>query len=231
MRIIIVDDELLIAEMLKEMLQDLTYEVLAIAKNYLQACKYLEAYKDGIDLVFLDINLNDAKSGLDIAALIKEQYDVPFFFLTSYSDKQTIDAALLLQPEGYLMKPFEDADIYSTIELFKARRKRTIEGEKKSTVIKDGTKSIKLEESEVVYMKSDNIYVEIFTKDKKYVVRNSLSKFMEESGFNKIIRVHRTYAVNIDRVKAVNGEFVFVEEEKIPFSRNHREEIFSHFKK
>src|SRR5688572_25699223 len=96
--ILIVEDELLIAEMLRQMLIDLGYKVAGIAANYDQALRYLQE-DIRIDLCFLDINLQGKHSGFDVARELRSRHTVPFVFLTSYSDRKTISEAASLQPE------------------------------------------------------------------------------------------------------------------------------------
>jgi two-component system, LytTR family, response regulator LytT len=229
MKILIVEDELLIAEMLKEMLIDLGHEVMAIAKNFPIAQTELDKQND-IDFCFLDINLHSDKSGLDVAALINEKYFIPFAFLTSYSDKSKISEALEYKPEAYLVKPFSEIDLFTTLELIKGRTALSnLEKEPQSVIIKDGTKNIKLNVDEILWLKSDNIYVEIKTTAKTHLIRNSLVQFLEEMNTMCMERVHRTYAVNINHVNAVTGQYLIIGETKIPLSRKYREEILTKF--
>ncbi len=221
MRIGIVEDELLIAEMLKVMLQDLGHEVAALVDNYDEAKIFLE--KQNLDLVFLDINLRTVNNGFDIARLINETSKIPFLFLTSYSDKQTITEAMIYQPQAYLIKPFSEIDLFTTLELVKSKKIKKIADQ--NLIIKDGTANIKINLKDIIYLKSDNIYVTIKTEIKSYLVRTSLNKILEEISNSEITRVHRTYAVNVQLVQAVSSNFVMVAGEKIPLSRIHRNEL------
>ena len=111
LNILIVEDELLIAEMLKEMLLELDCNVIYVAKNYDQALEVLKN-PNTINLAILDINLSETKSGFDVAKLINQEYKLPFIFLTSYSDKNTVKEAISLKPESYLIKPFTKTDLF-----------------------------------------------------------------------------------------------------------------------
>ena len=87
LNILIVEDELLIAEMLKEMLLDLNYNVVAIAKTYDLALFFLEKHKE-INFAFLDINLSESKNGFDVAKQINEVYQMPFVFFNLLFNKR-----------------------------------------------------------------------------------------------------------------------------------------------
>lgn len=226
MKILIVEDELLIAEMLKEMLQDMGYSIAGIAKNYAQATTLLQSHSD-IDLCFLDINLQAEQSGFDVAGFINEKLYIPFVFLTSYSDRKTIAEAAHFKPQSYLLKPFTETDLFATLEIIKARKSG--QGASQSVTIKDGTSTVKIQLHEIKYLKSENIYVEVKTNAKTYLVRNSLSRFLEELSLDALVRVHRTYAVNMYHVKAISGDSLLVGDEKIPLSRMHRDVLIQKF--
>ncbi len=230
MQILIVEDELLIAEMLKEMLLELGHKVVAIAKNYELALSKLEEIPQ-INFCFIDINLKTEKSGLDVATFINENNKIPFAFLTSYSDKVTVANAMEFKPQAYLIKPFTEMDLFTTIELVKARQHTTQNvGAQETILIKEGNKSIKINIEDITWVKSDNVYVEINTNSKKYLVRNSLAQFLEESNSNSIKRVHRTYAVNVKKIDAISGQILLIGSAKIPISRKHRDEVITSFK-
>ena len=113
--ILIVEDEPAIAEDIKDILLDNNYRVADIANTYDQAVDKLASKE--IDLVFLDIALRGNGSGLDIAHLINQKYSLPFIFLTSFSDKDTIREVVDLKPSGYLVKPFKEKDLAPAIEV------------------------------------------------------------------------------------------------------------------
>ncbi len=229
MNILIVEDELLIAEMLKEMLIDLKHTIIGIAKNFATAEVLLQK-NELIDFCFLDINLHSEKSGYDVANLINAKYKIPFVFLTSYSDKSTIEIALAYKPQAYLIKPFSEIDLFTTIELVKTRVSILPQQKEQETiVIKDGVKTFKLTINEILWLKSDNIYIEIKTIKKTHLIRNSLVQFLDEINVPCFKRVHRTFAVNINQVHAVAGQHLLIGNEKIPLSRKFREEILLNF--
>lgn len=228
MNILIVEDEFLIAEMLKEMLTDLGHLIVAIVKNY-KATEVVLQKNPNIDFCFLDINLKSDKSGMDVAALINEKYKLPFAFLTSYSDKATVGLAMEHNPEAYLLKPFTEADLFITLSLISKRKAANVYVNN-SILIKDGSKSIKLDSRDVIWLKSDSVYVEIKTKSKKHLVRNSLSAFLAELKSDNIIRIHRAFAVNINYVEAISGQHIIIGDEKFPLSRKHRNEFIAKFK-
>jgi two-component system, LytTR family, response regulator LytT len=119
--ILIVEDNLMIAEMAKQMLLELGYSVVGVAKNYAETNRYLEQSRP-IDVAILDINLSDEKSGIDVGVLLRDKYKIPFVYLTSYTDPQTIKAAVSTAPSAYLIKPFSKSDLFASIEIIRSKR-------------------------------------------------------------------------------------------------------------
>ena len=114
-RILIVEDEPLIAEDIRDHLTDINYRAVDVAYTKEQAIRYLDQYD--LDAVLLDINLGNQTDGIEIATVINSKYRLPFVFLTSYSDKETLDQAKLTRPWGYVVKPFDEKDLFTSLEL------------------------------------------------------------------------------------------------------------------
>ncbi len=230
MNILIIEDELLIAEMLSEMLQDLGYTVSSIVSTYEKAIEELNK-RQKIDLCFIDINLEAAKNGFDVARKINEEYFIPFVFLTSYSDKKTVTEAALLQPATYLNKPFSPTDLLTTVEIIRARTKiNTSTIVQKAIHVKIGSDFVKIFLNDILWIKSDNNYLDIKTTTKKFVVRNSLEKFIEDLNDSSFFRTHRSFVVNLNHIHTVSGQVLLIKEDKIPLSRKFREEVLERFK-
>jgi AmiR/NasT family two-component response regulator len=69
------------------------------------------------DIVLLDINLGSNIDGIDIAEIINKRYQIPFIYLTSYADRSTVDRAKHTRPMGYIVKPFDERDLFTTLEI------------------------------------------------------------------------------------------------------------------
>jgi DNA-binding NarL/FixJ family response regulator len=114
-RILIIEDEPLIAEDIADLCQLNGYKVCGTAYSANAAMKMIHSHEPS--LVLLDINLQDTIDGLEIASYLRERYNIPFIFLTSYSDKETLSQVKKTSPLGYIVKPFNKEQLYSTIEL------------------------------------------------------------------------------------------------------------------
>lgn len=114
-RIIIVEDEGIIAASLKSTLTRLDYQVVGHAMNGDRA---LDLFTNTpCELVLLDINIQGTLSGIDLAKVIRKKHNIPFIFLTSFSDHDTLNKAKETVPYGYIVKPFTEHDLRSNIEV------------------------------------------------------------------------------------------------------------------
>lgn len=113
--ILVVEDEALVAAMIKEALSKTKYTVRAVAFNKASAEKYLST--EPIDAALLDINLEGNFEGIDIGRLIRDQHHIPFLYITAHADDQTLHNAKLTQPSGYIIKPFTERDLLAGLEI------------------------------------------------------------------------------------------------------------------
>ncbi len=114
-RILIVEDEPLIAEDLTGFLEENHFQTVGVAHNYETAIEKLKTKNP--HAVLLDINLGEDKDGIDIGIKIREEFDLPFIYLTSYSGKDVLERAKKSRPNGYLLKPFDGKDVMTSLEI------------------------------------------------------------------------------------------------------------------
>lgn len=114
-RVLIVEDEILIAEELKERLSRLGYSVIAAVDSADEGIGI--ATREVPDLVLMDIRLRGKKDGVEAAVEIRRQVDVPIVYLTAHSDQLTVDRAQETDHDGFLLKPFHRRELQSTIEV------------------------------------------------------------------------------------------------------------------
>lgn len=119
--VLIVEDEPAIAGDIHDILEIEGYNVVDTAYTYDKAIDLLAS--KSIDLIFLDIALKGVGNGLDVAAIVNSKYQIPFIFLTSFSDQETIKEVVDLNPNGYLVKPFKERDIVAAAALALAQAK------------------------------------------------------------------------------------------------------------
>lgn len=229
LRILVVEDEIVIAMDLQELLEELGYEVPVIATSYNEAIAELK--NTTYDLAMLDIQIEGEKSGIDIARYINIENNIPVIFLTSNTDKKTINEAVATKPSAYLVKPFNVHDLYSSIELaisnFEKDPEVVMESQKISDAIFIKNKHLfhKIKFEEIVYIQSQHVYIEIYTKNgSKHLLRNSLGEFINKLPKN-FFRTHRSFAINLNFLDAINSLVVIVNNQTVPISKTHREAL------
>ena len=114
-RVLIVEDEPLIAEDISDFLGETNYICAGISYDSETALDML--INRHPDVALLDINIEGSMNGIEVAQIIRKKYNIPFIFLTSHSDKETLDKAKLTLPYGYIVKPFNEKDLISTLEM------------------------------------------------------------------------------------------------------------------
>lgn len=119
-RILIVEDEPAIAQDISIILSSKGYNVVGIAHSSTKAMDYLTNRKP--DLALLDISIKGDKDGIDIADIINQKHQIPFIYLTSFADQDTINRVKSTAPYGYIVKPFKDSDLAPAIEVAMLRK-------------------------------------------------------------------------------------------------------------
>jgi DNA-binding LytR/AlgR family response regulator len=230
MRILICEDELIVAEYLKETCVENGYEVLAIAKNKEEAMSFIVAKKP--DVVLLDINMDERMSGVKIAEGIRKMnLDIQFVFLTAFSDIETVEAAIKTQPHAYLVKPIDKSTLAANLLLINYKLDSI--NLKKDVVTlnlhtESGDKIINV--SKLLYIESDENYCEfVYTDGHKNVERITISKASEI--FDKyLIRIHKSYCVNPNYIiRFTSLKLVLENGVQLPIGRKFKENIDSFF--
>jgi two-component system response regulator LytT len=224
-KIAVVEDEIIIADNICESLDALGYNVLEPAISFTEGKELIDTELP--DIAILDIHLSGRKDGVDLALYIKENHDIPFIFLTAHADKATVERAKIVNPPAYLIKPFTKEELYSAIEvaLFNHQQTKLLqEGteQKPYIFIKQKNYFIKLKLENILFLKSDHVYLEIHMVDQeKYVLRESLGDF--ESKLNPdFIRINRSYIVNFTHIDSVDAKTIKVASIELPLSKQFR---------
>ena len=113
--ILIVEDNSIVMLELKERLNEMNYEVVDSAVSGMEAVEKANIHRP--DLVIMDIRLKGEMDGIDAAAVIRAEYNLPVIYLTAHTDEHTLSRAKLTEPFGYIIKPFEERELFTTIEM------------------------------------------------------------------------------------------------------------------
>lgn len=233
-RILIVEDDPLIADSLEVIVQETGYECIGKVDTVKDALMSVADLAP--DLLLLDINLEGNREGLDIAEIVYKREKIPYIFITAYSDESTVTRGAATEPMGYLIKPFSQADVRVALKLaFAAIDKQ--ETKMSSLIDGDGTFYVKesngykrIQIKDIRYVKADDIYSIIVTHDQRCIISKSLKKVEAEFVKYGFIRVHRSYLINKVAVDQIKDSHVIIGNETIPIGRAYKEELMKQLK-
>jgi len=235
-KILIVEDEYITAKTLSNFLEASGYTVVGCAMDTDEALSYLK--NTAIDCVILDINLNDDKDGVWIANYIKENYHIPFIFLTAYTDKDTISRAVQTSPFGFLAKPFQKVELFSAIEIalhkhneLRLLKNNSVENEENrinTVFLKNVDRFDKVVVSEICFIESQKNYLLIHTNNMVYKHRATLKDFVEMLPKTDFVKTHRAFLINKDKITSVDksNHIINVLNCNIPVSKAFRSEVY-----
>lgn len=233
MKILIIEDEIITATDLKNILEKKGHSVLPICRNYHDALKVLE--KATPDLLLVDIRLRHSSlDGIGIASEIYALHAIPIIYLTSQTDHETFERARPTQPAAYLFKPFRKEELVFQIELayehYKINKAVSPDPCFSKSVFfpcKEGHQ--KIHKQHVRYIKAEGAYARIYTTREQAPLMLSMNigyvaQFFAAPNFFKL---GRSYIVNLDRIEKFDTEHIYFEgsEEIVPIPQTHRKEL------
>jgi DNA-binding LytR/AlgR family response regulator len=231
----IVEDEMLIADRISMALTELGYIPTEPAVNYTEALEMIE--RERPDILLLDIVLSGHKDGIDLAWKIREDYNIPFIFLTANSDAATIERAKKVCPPAYLIKPFSKEELYSAIEIclynYSVAKQSKEPAEKGNYIINDclfikqANSFVKIKLDDITYLESDRVYLNVNTVHKKLVVRSTLQNYLDLINAKNFYRIHRSFAVNMLHINSINVDMLTVGNVEIPIGKAYRDELLA----
>lgn len=236
-KVLIVEDEILVAEDLSDLMKDYGFRVTGIAVSGEECIKLVE--KESPDIIIMDINLQGSLSGIDTANLLHQNKRIPLIFLTANSDHATVKKAIPLMPDAFITKPFNKGDLVIAMELACQKHNSQLldKGEDYNNVM---TQAIFLKENNtykrvdipsILYIEAKGSYSEVVTTNKSYILSYNLSHFSEQVKHPVFKRVHRSFLVNVNRVDGISNNNLIINKHYIPISKNHQKEVLSLFVK
>jgi DNA-binding LytR/AlgR family response regulator len=215
-KILIVEDEVLIAEHIKQYLISFGYSQIFLAHNKKLALNAIDNIKP--DLVLLDLHLQHSSDGLDIAKTIDESCKTPYIYITANTDIIIVQKAILTKAAAYITKPLKKSDLFAAVQI---ALKQSNDIELPFLVIKENNFSIKIAFNDILFIESNGNYINIHTINSKQIVRHSLEWIEEHLPSQQFMRIHRSFLVNIRFILRTNSKVVFVDTHELPVSRTY----------
>ena len=239
--VLVIEDESIVSKDLQHSLTKLGYNVVGAASNGEKAIE-LAGLKNP-NIILMDIMLKGDMNGIEAAEKIKELYSVPIVFLTAYSDESTLSKAKITEPYGYILKPFKEIDLHTTIEMavYKHGKEQEIVKERNllySLVenkeasggyifVKANSKLIKLNSSDIFFIEALKDYVVIHTENVRYTIHSTMKDIDKKLTKDEFLRVHRSYIVRLDKIATIEYPNLTLEkvDKIIPIGGSYRDNL------
>lgn len=242
-KILIVEDEMVIAANISLQLSDLGYEITGILPRGEEVLAHVQT--DMPDIILLDIRLKGEMDGIATAHEIQRHFDIPIIYLTANTDDEHFNQAKETHPHAFISKPFKKLDLQRAIELVLERV--TLErspnpepdgngaakgtGPAKDFILNDrifirhNEKMLKIDIKDILYIEADRNYCRIFSQGREYLLVMTLKDIDEKLPQKHFLRIHRSYIINLSQIDEVAGTHVVISKKAIPMSKAMRAEL------
>ena len=241
-KVTIVEDEFVIAEDIRTRLEEAGYEVTGVFATAEEALPFL--INSTPDIVLVDINLQGKMDGIQLVGQLQQKAAVPVAYITANSDAATYERARKTHPHAFLVKPFTTANLLAAIDLAlyhfsteshassieRPSVKEHPDGQfivNQCLFVRANGKYKKICGSDLLFVEAAGSYVHVQTRTDRYTLSQNLTHFQKKTPMSNLIRIHRSYMVNIDHVDSFEDSFVFIQNHKLPLSENFKAEFLA----
>lgn len=226
-RCAIVDDEPLAIEILETYLSQIKdTELVARFTDSLEAFTFLQQHN--VDIVFLDINM-PLLNGLDLLRNLKVKPQI--IITTAYRDFAV--ESFELDVLDYLVKPIAFPRFLKAVNKAipsqpnppESPVSKTEKGDTNTLWIKVDKKIVPVQPQEIFYIQSLKDYVRIVTEDQKLITYSTLQSVLSKLPVDDFLQIHKSYIVQVSRVKSIEGNMVHIKNETLPIGRNYRKDL------
>ncbi len=243
LKILIVEDEMLIGAKISLFLTELGYDVTAILPRAEEALLHLQ--ENLPDIALLDVRLKGDMDGIALAELLQKQHNLPIIFLTANADDATFNLAKATKPFAFLAKPFRKTELQRAIELTINRMEAEAnngaaaapKAEEENTYLLDDRifvrfkdRMVKIVFSDIRYVEADRNYCRVFTQNKEYLLTMPMKALEDKLPPAQFQRIHRSHIVNLAHVDEVAEGDVIIGTKHLPLSQSLREEFLKRFR-
>lgn len=242
-QVLVVEDEFIVSKDIQNSLTKLGYEVIGSAANGEKA--YDLALEFHPDIILMDIMLKGELSGIDTAEKILKEINIPIIFLTAYTDESTLSKAKQVQPFGYIIKPFKEIDLHTTIEMAIFKHSKDMEVLKERNLfynilenkepltkvqhifVKSNSQLVRLNKADIYYIEALKDYVVIHTLNSRFTIHSTMKDIEKKIGSEDFVRVHRSFIIRIDKIATIDYPNLVLDNNKkiVPIGGSYREEL------
>lgn len=240
--ILIVEDEMIIAANLSLQLTHLGYDVTGITSRADEVLLHISRRVP--DIILMDINLKGDLDGIEVTQLIQKGYKIPIIYLTANSDEANFNRAKATNPYAFVSKPFKKLDLQRAIELTLVRIQEERHDEKNMDLaseepfilsdcifIRSHEKMVKVCISNILYIEAERNYCKIHCKDREHLLVMTLKDIEEKLISNTLLRIHRSFIVNLSHIDEIAANHVVIAKKAIPLSADLKKKLLQHIQK
>jgi len=239
--VLVVEDESIVSKDIQYSLKKLGYNVVGAASNGEKAFEL--ASTESPDIILMDIMLKGEINGIQTAEKIKKELNIPVIYLTAYADEATLAKAKVTEPYGYIIKPFKEVDLHTSIEmaLYKFSKEKEVLQERdllyslienKETsfdfiFVKSKSRLVKIKTVDIYFVEALKDYVAINTLESRYTIHSTMKDIIDKLPKDQFIRVHRSFIVRVDKIAAIEYPNLQLENNKknVPIGGSYKEEL------
>lgn len=240
--VLVVEDESIVSKDIQYSLKKLGYNIVGAAATGEKAIEL--AGDKQPDIILMDIMLKGDLTGIEAAAEIKDKYNIPVIFLTAYADENTLAKAKVTEPYAYIIKPFKEIDLHTSIEMALYKHGKELEvlkerdmlynlvdnkDSKEFIFVKSKSRLIKIKTNDIYYIEALKDYVVINTVNTRYTIHSTMKDIESKMPSDDFIRVHRSYIVRIDKISQIEQPNLILEDNKkiIPIGGSYKDELLN----
>jgi DNA-binding LytR/AlgR family response regulator len=238
--VLVVEDESIVSKDIQHSLKKLGYNVVGAASTGERAFELAVSEKP--DIILMDIMLKGNINGIETAERVKRELNIPIVYLTAYADEATLAKAKVTEPYGYIIKPFKEVDLHTSIEmaLYKYSKEREVLKErdlfyslienkesKDFIFVKSKSRLVKIKTSDIYYVEALKDYVVINTLENRYTIHSTMKDIVSKLSHDQFIRVHRSFIVRLDKIAAIEYPNLHLEKDKkiVPIGGSYKDEL------
>jgi len=238
--VLIVEDENIVAKDIQFSLKKLGYNVLGIEKTGEDAIKSANQKKP--DIIIMDIMLKGEITGIEASEKIREEQNIPIIFLTAYADESTLSRAKITEPYAYIIKPYKEIDLHTSIEMALYKHSKELEVLKERDMlysivenkdnsdfifVKSKSRLVKLKTKDIFFIEALKDYVVINTSSIRYTIHSTMKDIEKKMPSDNFVRVHRSYIVNLHKIYEIEPPNLILEQNNkiIPIGGSYRDDL------
>lgn len=237
LKIFVVEDEMIIAANISLQLTNLGYEVTGISSRGEDALIHIQ--ENNPDIILMDIQLKGDLDGIETAAQIQKEHEIPVIFITANADDAHFNRAITTHPAAFISKPFNIRDLQRAIEIT-AKHIEMTSGDSSSLsnssllsekvledfiFIRHHESRIKVAVKNIFYIEAQRNYCKVYTNDKTHLLTINLKETEHNLPNKYFLRVHRSFIVNLLHIEKLATTYVVIDGKVIPVSSSFRKTL------